>query len=771
MEKPLIDILWVLICAMLVFVMQAGFLCLESGLTRAKNNINVAVKNLADLGVSVLLFWAVGYALMFGVSESGWFGKEGYFPNMADSGMWPTTFFFYQVMFCGTAVTIVAGAVAERLRFVSYLLIALVVSGLIYPVFGHWAWNGAIDGGLTGWLGQQGFVDFAGSTVVHSVGGWVSLAVLLVVGARDGRFSQEGTNRRFPGSNLPIAVLGVLLLWFGWFGFNGGSTSAFNHQVPLILMNTLVAGAAGLLTGMITNWTLCKRADVCVVKNGALAGLVAITANCHAVTTLEAFVIGGIGGLVMLGVDRLLNRWHVDDAVSAIPAHLGAGIWGTLAVAIFGDLDVLATGLSRWAQFQAQVMGVVTCFLWTFGVSYGLFKVLNHLMPLRITPEAEAVGLNVSEHGASTDLVDLFSTMDQQAKTGDLSLRVPVESFTEVGQIANQYNRVMDALEGMTAELEQKKTNLEQEILQRKVAETERERLHHQLVDASRHAGMAEVATSILHNFGNVLNSVNVSVGLIKKFVRQTPADKISRTASMIQQHAQDLGAYLTQDPKGKKIPDYLTELGKHLAQEQTGTLKEVEELTNHIEHIMEIVNVQQTLTKTESQLLEPLSPRELIEEAYAVYATSIEDRGIEVIREFEDVPPVVADRHKAHEILAALISNAQRAVFEGPDPSRRLVLRVGLASKNDDRVSILVSDNGVGIQREQLTRIFAQDFSLRKAGHDFGLHHSALSAKLMGGSLTAYSDGEGQGATFTLELPAESWKVKREMLLVAREE
>jgi len=430
-----------------------------------------------------------------------------------------------------------------------------------------------------------------------------------VVGARDGRFSQEGTNRRFPGSNLPIAVLGVLLLWFGWFGFNGGSTSAFNHQVPLILMNTLVAGAAGLLTGMITNWTLCKRADVCVVKNGALAGLVAITANCHAVTTLEAFVIGGIGGLVMLGVDRLLNRWHVDDAVSAIPAHLGAGIWGTLAVAIFGDLDVLATGLSRWAQFQAQVMGVVTCFLWTFGVSYGLFKVLNHLMPLRITPEAEAVGLNVSEHGASTDLVDLFSTMDQQAKTGDLSLRVPVESFTEVGQIANQYNRVMDALEGMTAELEQKKTNLEQEILQRKVAETERERLHHQLVDASRHAGMAEVATSILHNFGNVLNSVNVSVGLIKKFVRQTPADKISRTASMIQQHAQDLGAYLTQDPKGKKIPDYLTELGKHLAQEQTGTLKEVEELTNHIEHIMEIVNVQQTLTKTESQLLEPLSP------------------------------------------------------------------------------------------------------------------------------------------------------------------
>src|SRR3972149_6035643 len=244
MEKSLMDIFWVLICAGLVFLMQAGFTCLESGLTRSKNSINVAIKNITDFGISTILFWAIGFALMFGTSHGTWIGSTGFFLPL-DEGTWPTTFFLFELMFCATAVTIVSGATAERLRFGSYIIISIISSGLIYPTFGHWAWNGAQQGIFSGWLGMRGFVDFAGSTVVHSVGGWISLAALLVIGPREGRFPKVEVYKKIHGSNLPFSVLGVLLLWIGWFGFNGGSTLALNDQVAGIVTDTFLSGAAG----------------------------------------------------------------------------------------------------------------------------------------------------------------------------------------------------------------------------------------------------------------------------------------------------------------------------------------------------------------------------------------------------------------------------------------------------------------------------------------------------------------------------------------------
>lgn len=454
MNKPLIDILWVTMCAALVFLMQAGFLCLETGLTRSKNNINVAIKNLTDLGVSIVLFWAVGYGLMFGITQDGWIGSSNFLSDMGREGTWFSVFLLFQAMFCGTAATIISGAIAERVRFSGYVFITAFVSCLIYPVFGHWVWNGLATGEATGWLGARGFVDLAGTSVVHSAGGWISLAILLIIGPRTGRFPTEGPPKQVPGANVPIATLGVILLWMGWFGFNGGSTFEVNDKVPGIITNTIFSGAAGLVAALTVGWIHKGHADVQLVINGSLAGLVAITASAHVVTTLSAITIGVVGSLAMLAMDRILIRFKIDDAVGAIPVHLGAGLWGCLAVAVFGKPELLNNGLGFLGQLQIQILGIVACCAWAFGVTYLILKLTSRFFRLRVTPEEEHIGLNVSEHGATTDLLDLFQVMDRQSKTGDMSLRVPVEPFTEVGQIAQRYNLVMEALERAIARTE-----------------------------------------------------------------------------------------------------------------------------------------------------------------------------------------------------------------------------------------------------------------------------------------------------------------------------
>ncbi|MEM9539591.1 MAG: ammonium transporter [Cyanobacteria bacterium P01_E01_bin.42] len=440
------DILWLIVCSGLVFLMQPGFMCLESGLTRSKNSINVAVKNLADFGISVALFWAFGYALMFGASRAGWFGSSGFFLNL-EAPPKLAAFFLFQTMFCSTATTIVSGAVAERLKFQAYLIVSAIASGLIYPLFGHWTWNGVETEALAGWLGKIGFVDFAGSTVVHAIGGWIALAVLLVIGPRLGRFPKDRPPQEIRGSNLPFSVLGAMLLWFGWLGFNGGSTLTLNEQVPHIIINTIIAGVGGMLSAAAIDWQIHRLPKVERLINGSIAGLVSITACAHAVSTPLAMVIGVAGAGVMSLCVYWLNRWHVDDAVDAIAVHAGAGVWGTLAVALFGNPDVLGTGLSRGQQILVQLLGIGTSAIWGFGLTFCIVYAVDRLIPLRVSPKEEEMGLNVSEHGAKTEVYDLFWVMDYQAETRDLSARVPTNPFTEAGRIAHRYNQVMDAME------------------------------------------------------------------------------------------------------------------------------------------------------------------------------------------------------------------------------------------------------------------------------------------------------------------------------------
>ncbi|WP_142847548.1 ammonium transporter [Telmatospirillum sp. J64-1] len=445
-DPGLLDILWIVISAALVLTMQGGFLCLEAGLTRSKNSINVAMKNAVDFVVSMMAFWAIGFAIMFGDSLFGLVGSSRFFLQGQETPF-ALVFFLFQAMFCSTCVTIVSGAVAERMGFIAYVLVSGIIAAVIYPVAGHWAWNGLDTGTSGGWLGAAGFVDWAGSSVVHSVGGWFALALLLVIGPRAERFGPDGEVRDIAGSNLPLTAFGVLILWFGWLGFNGGSTLKLDDSIAMIVTNTSLAAAAGGTTALLISWRMSGLPLVPPMLNGILAGLVAITACAHAVTPASAVMIGAIGACLCLALDALMLRARIDDAVGAVPVHLGAGIWGILAVALFGIPERLDTGLSMFGQLQVQVQGILATALMAFVLPYLGLRVLARFMPLRVTAEEEVVGLNVAEHGARTEMHDFYEVMNKQARTGDLSLRVPEDPFTEVGQIGGRYNYVMDRLE------------------------------------------------------------------------------------------------------------------------------------------------------------------------------------------------------------------------------------------------------------------------------------------------------------------------------------
>jgi ammonium transporter len=437
-----VDIAWLLTCAALVLFMQAGFTALESGLVRSKNSINVAIKNFVNFLVAASLFWLFGFGLMFGASDRGLVGSSSFFFDSDQAFL--VAFFLFQLGFIGTATTLISGAVAERMRFGGYVVLATFVAAVTYPIFGHWAWGNAAfadPSGSDGWLKELGFMDFAGSTVVHSVGGWVALAAIIILGPRIGRFGAGAMPIR--GHDLPMTTLGVFVLWVGWYGFNGGSQYGLTADVPGIILNTTLAATFGGLVAMTLTWFLDRRPDVVTIMNGSLAGLVGITASANIMTPWQAALVGGVAAVVMQAVALLLERVQIDDAVGAVPVHLGAGIWGTLAVALLGDVNSFTTTTSRLEQAGIQLVGIGVCFLWAFGGSLLVLSLINRRFPFRVDREGELAGLNIAEHGASTEIGGLLADMDEQRRSGDFARPVHVEPHTEVGQIASEYNRVL----------------------------------------------------------------------------------------------------------------------------------------------------------------------------------------------------------------------------------------------------------------------------------------------------------------------------------------
>ena len=385
--------LWTLVAAALVFFMQAGFAMVEAGFTRAKNSINIMMKNLMDFAIGSIAFWAIGFGLMFGATTTGWFGTSGFFLSDFTPGgdPWVLAFWMFQVVFAATAATIVSGAMAERTKFTGYIIYSCVVSALIYPIFGSWAWGSLLNG--SGWLEGFGFIDFAGSTVVHSVGGWAALAGAIILGPRLGKYTKDGKIKPIMGHNIPLAALGVFILWLGWFGFNPGSTTTADTSIAMIFVNTNLAAAAGACLAMIVSWMKFGKPEVGMSLNGALAGLVGITAGCANVSPGSSIIIGAVAGTLVVFSVMFFDKIKIDDPVGAVSVHGVCGAWGTLAAGIF-NIGGTSAGI-----IGEQLLGIAACFLWTFPMAFIMFKIIDKTIGLRVSPEEELEGLDYAEHG------------------------------------------------------------------------------------------------------------------------------------------------------------------------------------------------------------------------------------------------------------------------------------------------------------------------------------------------------------------------------------
>lgn len=688
-------LVWILTATGLVFMMQVGFCLLEVGFVRPKNTINVAIKNVMDFCLAGFIFWLVGFALMFGPSIGGIIGWGGFMPDH----LWPTpvlAFVLFQMVFCGTAATIVSGAVAERMGYSSYIAVTALLSVMIYPVFGHWAWGGLAGAGPGGWLEQMGFIDFAGSTVVHSVGGWMALACCLVIGPRLGRFDKGG--RAASGANLAMAAAGVLVLWLGWIGFNGGSVLGELDKAPGVILNTMVAACAGGLAAQILSVATWRRTRVEHFLNGILAGLVAVTACAAVVSTAGAALVGAVGGLIALRGSQLLDYLRIDDAVGAVPVHLFAGIWGTLAVALLGDPALFGTGLGRLEQFWVQVAGVGACAVLAFGGGYLAISLLNRWHPLRIGEAEERMGLNVSEHDAYSPMLALAVEMERHRLDGKFDRHVHVEPESDVQLIAAQYNRVIDRV----AEDNQRQEKLLDELSRAKLE-----------AEASAQAKSRFLAT-MSHELRTPLNAV---IGFSHLIADQAYGSIDDRYV----EHARDIhdgGRHLL-DVVNDVLDFSRIEAGRYQLQEQP-------------------VDLHRLLTGVKRMV------QSLADSAQLSLST----------HPYEGLPALLADERVVRQILINLVGNAVK--FTRPGGHIRMVALM----EPDRRICLIVADTGIGMDPKQVPKAL-EPFTQLESGHAKGNQGTGLGLSLVralttlhGGTLVIQT-APGQGTTVYVRFPA----------------
>ena len=482
MEFSLIDTLWVFLAAILVFFMNLGFASVEAGFARSKNTVNILSKNFIVFAVSSLGFLLLGWGLMFG-GDNPFIGTEhlfilgsqdlSFYDNTLTSSVPFWGKFFFQLVFCGTAATIVSGSVAERVKYITFILFSFVLTLVIYPIVGHWVWGG-------GWLADLGFRDFAGDAVVHSLGGWSALAGAMLLGPRIGKYGKDGKPRAIPGHSMSLAVIGLFVLWLGWFGFNPGSTMSFQNpsDVVHILMTTNTAAIAAVVTSTATSWILLKKPDLGMTVNGCLAGLVGITGSCAYVSVESSLLIGALSGILVVFAVQFFDRVHIDDPVGATAVHLCCGVFGTICVGLFSQAGV--TSLSTvdglffgggFGPLGIQLLGVVVIGAFSFLSSGLVWLVLKKTIGIRVSPEEEIQGLDIGEHGkvAYPDFALAAETVEGGFSPAPISAApasqaVPVEKAVPVEHLEtpgakitkvtiltnpNKFSALQEALDGL----------------------------------------------------------------------------------------------------------------------------------------------------------------------------------------------------------------------------------------------------------------------------------------------------------------------------------
>lgn len=480
MEFSASNTIWVLVASALVFFMQAGFAMVETGFTRAKNAGNIIMKNLMDFSIGTPIFWLIGFGIMFG-TNNGFIGNFDFMSTGDYSGILPAgvpffAFFIFQTVFCATAATIVSGAMAERTKFLSYCIYSAAISLIVYPVSGHWIWGG-------GWLAQLGFHDFAGSTAVHMVGGVAALIGAKILGPRIGKYGKDGKPKAIPGHSLTLGALGVFILWFCWFGFNGGSTVSMEggaiESASKIFVTTNLAAACASVAVMIITWIRYKKPDVSMTLNGSLAGLVAITAGCDTVSPLSAAIIGVVAGFaVVFGVEFIDKVAKIDDPVGAIGVHAVNGALGTLLVGLLSDgsgtkYKGLFTG-GGFEQLGIQALGVGSVILWVVVTMVIIFTIIKKTVGLRVTKQEEIVGLDIEEHGLESSYADFMPNIngsslgsaaaslisESRESTVSADKAVPVEILSSEAPVASDVKLTKVAIVCKQSKFEELKNSL-----------------------------------------------------------------------------------------------------------------------------------------------------------------------------------------------------------------------------------------------------------------------------------------------------------------------
>ena len=705
-----IDILWVLVCSLFVLFMQAGFCCLESGLSRSKNSIHVAIKNVVDVSIVGILYWIFGFGQMFGTTTGGLIGTTHFPFTNSGSDIFLSAFFLFQLMLCVTAATIASGASAERMRFTAYLILSIVLGGIIYPVFGHWAWTSHFTGKAPGWLESLGFRDFSGSTVVHSLGAWAALASIMIIGPRIGKFDKQSGSKKLKGHNLTLATTGVFILWMGWFGFNGGSEFGFTSHVPQIFINTFLASACGAITMLVWQFYQKKQIEIENILNGLLAGLVASSASCDAVSPAAAVVIGIIAAIVMEAGVWVLERFQLDDTIGVIPVHGFAGVWGTLAVALFIPAELLTH--SRWEQFLIQLLGCSVCFIWCFSFCWVTLRIISKFVRLRATKDEEKLGLNMAEHGATSEMYDLLNLMELHIQ-GDTELGDDMDEYSDVSLIAKQYNRVSQVRDLALNELKDRTENLE---LTRRELEEKAERLKQANTDA-------EAASRAKSEFlANMSHEIRTPMTAVLGYTDLLIEESWGRPGSI-------------------QLLDVIKRNGHYLL-----------ELINDILDLSKIESGNLTIETIQFSLLEKMK------EIQSLMKVRAELRGLHFKLSFEGALPVEiqSDPTRLKQILINLIGNA---IKFSPDGGKVSVETSFLNSSADDPLlEFKIRDTGIGMTAEQIAMLYqpfvqADSSTTRKfGGTGLGLAISKRLAEMLGGDLTCESV-PGEGTVFTLTI------------------